>query len=93
MAAASDPDFGQNTREGLVPGDLDAQVRVADHRGVDAGARPCALDVDPSRSSQLWRADGEVSGRDPKPFDAGLTPAVNLTNRDIAWRARFQKSR
>jgi hypothetical protein len=35
-------------------------------------------DVDPSRSSQLWRVDSEVSGRDPKPFDAGLTPAVNL---------------
>lgn len=35
-------------------------------------------DVDPSRSSQLWRVDGEVSGRDPKPFDAGLTTAVHL---------------
>jgi alpha-galactosidase len=35
-------------------------------------------DVDPSRSSQLARVDGEVSGRDPKPFDAGLTPAANL---------------
>jgi alpha-galactosidase len=35
-------------------------------------------DVAPSRSSELARVDGEVSGRDPKPFDAGLTPAVNL---------------
>jgi len=35
-------------------------------------------DVDPSRSSQLWRADVEVSGRDPKPFDAGLEPAAHL---------------
>jgi hypothetical protein len=35
-------------------------------------------DVDPSRSSQLWRADGEVSGRDPKPFDASLATPVHL---------------
>jgi len=35
-------------------------------------------DVDPSRSSELARVDSEVSGRDPKPFDAGLTPAVHL---------------
>ncbi len=35
-------------------------------------------DVDPSRSSALARVDSEVSGRDPKPFDAGLTPAVDL---------------
>ena len=35
-------------------------------------------DVDPSRSSQLARVDAEVSGRDPKPFDAGLTPSVHL---------------
>jgi hypothetical protein len=35
-------------------------------------------DVDPSRSAELARVDGEVSGRDPKPFDAGLTPVVNL---------------
>jgi hypothetical protein len=35
-------------------------------------------DVDASRSSQLWRADLEVSGRDPKPFDAGLEPAAHL---------------
>ncbi len=35
-------------------------------------------DVDPSRSAELWRADAEVSGRDPKPFDAGLTPAAHL---------------
>ena len=35
-------------------------------------------DVDPSRSSQLARVDSEVSGRDPKPFDAGLTAAAHL---------------
>jgi len=35
-------------------------------------------DVDPSRSANLWRADVEVSGRDPKPFDAGLEPAAHL---------------
>ena len=35
-------------------------------------------DVDPSRSANLWRADVEVSGRDPKPFDAGLEPTANL---------------
>jgi alpha-galactosidase len=35
-------------------------------------------DVDASRSSQIWRADLEVSGRDPKPFDAGLEPAAHL---------------
>jgi len=35
-------------------------------------------DVDPSRSSELWRVDAEVSGRDPKAFDAGLTPVVDL---------------
>lgn len=40
-------------------------------------------DVDPSRSSQLWRVDGEVSGRDPKPFDASLTPSVFLYQLDV----------
>jgi len=35
-------------------------------------------DVDPSRSSELWRVDGEFSGRDPKPFDASLTTPVHL---------------
>ena len=35
-------------------------------------------DVDPSRSSELWRVDGEWSGRDPKPFDASLTTPVHL---------------
>lgn len=40
-------------------------------------------DVDPSRSSELARVDAEVSGRDPKPFDAGLTPLVNLYQLDI----------
>jgi len=35
-------------------------------------------DVDPSRSSQLARVDAEVSGRDPKPFDASLTPAADF---------------
>jgi hypothetical protein len=41
-------------------------------------------DVDPSRSSELGRVDAEVSGRDPKPFDAGLTPMVNLYQLDIS---------
>ena len=40
-------------------------------------------DVDPSRSAQLWRVDGEVSGRDPKPFDASLTPSVHLYQLDV----------
>jgi hypothetical protein len=35
-------------------------------------------DADPSRSSQLGQIDSQVSGRDPKPFDAGLTPAAYL---------------
>lgn len=40
-------------------------------------------DVDPSRSSELARVDAQVSGRDPKPFDAGLTPATHLYQLDI----------
>lgn len=40
-------------------------------------------DVDASRSSQLWRADSEVSGRDPKPFDASLTPSVFLYELEV----------
>ena len=40
-------------------------------------------DVDPSRSAALWRADVEVSGRDPKPFDAGLEPGAHLYQLDI----------
>jgi alpha-galactosidase len=36
------------------------------------------FDVDPSRSAEIGRVDAEVSGRDPKPFDAGLTHAVHL---------------
>jgi alpha-galactosidase len=40
-------------------------------------------DVDPSRSSQIWRADSEVSGRDPKPFDAGMTPTVFLYQLEV----------
>jgi alpha-galactosidase len=40
-------------------------------------------DVDPSRSAELGRVDREVSGRDPKPFDAGLTPAVDLFELEI----------
>ena len=35
-------------------------------------------DVDPSRSAELARVDAEVSGRDPKPFDASLTPGADL---------------
>ena len=40
-------------------------------------------DVDPSRSENLWQVDGEVSGRDPKPFDAGMAPAANLYQLDV----------
>ena len=40
-------------------------------------------DVDPSRSAELWRADVEVSGRDPKPFDASLEPGAHLYQLDI----------
>jgi alpha-galactosidase len=35
-------------------------------------------DVDPSRSQNLWRADAEVSGKEPKVFDASLVPACPL---------------
>jgi len=41
-------------------------------------------DVDASRSSLLARADSEVSGRDPKPFDAGLVPAADLYLLDVS---------
>lgn len=40
-------------------------------------------DVDPSRSAALWRVEGEVSGRDPKPFDASLTPSVFLYQLEV----------
>jgi hypothetical protein len=40
-------------------------------------------DVDPSRSSQLAQVESQVSGRDPKPFDAGLTPAAHLYQLDV----------
>jgi hypothetical protein len=40
-------------------------------------------DVDPSRSSELARVDSQVSGRDPKPFDAGLTPSTHLYTLEI----------
>ena len=36
------------------------------------------FDVDPSRSQDLWRADIEVSGKEPKVFDAGLVPRCHL---------------
>jgi len=36
------------------------------------------FDVDPSRSGNLWRVDSEVSGKEPKPFDAGLVPGCHL---------------
>ena len=36
------------------------------------------FDVDPSRSQNLWRVDTEVSGKEPKVFDAGLVPACHL---------------
>jgi len=35
-------------------------------------------DVDPSRSELLRRADSEVSGSGPRPFDGGYTPACFL---------------
>jgi hypothetical protein len=35
-------------------------------------------DVDSSRSQNLWMVDAEVSGKEPKPFDAGLVPACHL---------------
>jgi len=35
-------------------------------------------DVDPSRSSQIGRVDTELSGREPKPFDASVVPTVHL---------------
>jgi len=36
------------------------------------------FDVDPSRSQNLWRVDAEVSGKEPKVFDAGLMPGCHL---------------
>jgi len=36
------------------------------------------FDVDPSRSQNLWRVDAEVSGKEPKAFDAGLVPGCHL---------------
>ena len=35
-------------------------------------------DVDPSRSQRIGGADAEVSGKEPKPFDAGLSPQCHL---------------
>lgn len=35
-------------------------------------------DVDPSRSQHLGRVDAEVSGKEPKVFDAGLVPGCQL---------------
>ena len=46
--------------------------------------RPGQLyDVDPSRSSQLFRVDAEVSGSGPRPFDAGYTPLCYLYSLEI----------
>ncbi|MGB7297161.1 MAG: glycoside hydrolase family 36 protein, partial [Candidatus Aminicenantales bacterium] len=36
------------------------------------------FDVDASRSQNLWRVDSEVSGKEPKVFDAGLVPGCHL---------------
>jgi len=36
------------------------------------------FDLDPSRSQNLWRVDTEVSGKEPKVFDAGLVPGCHL---------------
>jgi hypothetical protein len=40
-------------------------------------------DVDPSRSSELVRVDGQGGGHDPKPFDAGLTTSTHLSMLEI----------
>jgi alpha-galactosidase len=40
-------------------------------------------DVDPSRSAELRRVEAETSGRDPKPFDASLTPSVFLYELEV----------
>jgi hypothetical protein len=42
------------------------------------------FDVDPSRSSQLARADVEVSGAGPRPLDADQLPVTHLFQLDIA---------
>ncbi|MEP7384769.1 MAG: alpha-galactosidase, partial [Gemmatimonadota bacterium] len=42
------------------------------------------FDVDPSRSSQLWRADVELSGAGPRPLDADQLPVTHLYLLDIA---------
>lgn len=41
------------------------------------------FDVDPSRSSQLARADVEVSGAGPRPLDADQLPVTHLFQLDI----------
>ncbi len=41
-------------------------------------------DVDPSRSQYIGRVDAEVSGKEPKPFDAGLVPLCRLYALEIA---------
>ncbi len=40
-------------------------------------------DVDPSRSDLVAKADSEVSGSGPRPFDAGYTPACFLYSLEI----------
>ncbi|MEO6446459.1 MAG: alpha-galactosidase [Gemmatimonadaceae bacterium] len=42
------------------------------------------FDVDPSRSSQLGRADVELSGAGPRPLDADQLPVTHLFQLDIA---------
>ncbi len=41
------------------------------------------FDLDPSRSSQLWRADVEVSGSGPRPLDADQLPVTYLFQLDV----------
>lgn len=41
-------------------------------------------DVDPSRSQYISRVDSEVSGKEPKSFDAGLVPLCRLYALEIA---------
>ena len=41
------------------------------------------FDVDPSRSDLVWRADVEVSGSGPRPFDGGYTSACFLYSLEI----------
>ena len=56
------------------------RVRRAAHAGGAGALRPSRASSTTSipRARRAGRVDAEVSGRDPKPFDAGLTPAAHL---------------